>query len=309
MNTACIYLVTYAGLLACAGIVAYNVYHYLQNPMHVRWELYPVAHERGDRAEYGGSYLEDADWWKTKRKTSLVGGIKGVLVEFLFMHMTMTTNMSLWHRTYPFHLGLYCIIGAFGLTFLAALARLAGTEPGIILIALGNIVQVLTFAGFLSIVGGGISLLHRRLSQESLRRYSTREHFFNLGAFIVFGVTGLLAWLANPSFFAISRDFMANLICFSFKPLSSNTFIVFVLLGSILIAYIPATHMGHFFMKYFLYHDIRWGDQPAQDDPAAAQKIGAVLGYQVSWKAPHINGDGKKTWADVATSNPTAPKE
>jgi hypothetical protein len=59
-------------------------------------------------------------------------------------------------------------------------------------------------------------------------------------------------------------------------------------------------------MKYFLYHDIRWGDQPAQDNPATQQKIGAALNYHVSWSAPHIKGDGKKTWAEVATANPAA---
>jgi hypothetical protein len=31
-------------------------------------------------------------------------------------------------------------------------------------------------------------------------------------------------------------------------------------------------------------------------------KIGKVLQYPVSWSAAHIRGDGKKTWADVATS-------
>jgi hypothetical protein len=59
-------------------------------------------------------------------------------------------------------------------------------------------------------------------------------------------------------------------------------------------------------MKYFLYHDIRWGDQPTQDNLATQEKIGAMLNFHVSWSAPHIKGDGKKTWAEVATTNPAA---
>jgi hypothetical protein len=58
-------------------------------------------------------------------------------------------------------------------------------------------------------------------------------------------------------------------------------------------------------MKFFLYHDIRWGDQPAQDNPAISAKIGPLLSHPVSWKAPHIQGDGVKTWVEVATTNPT----
>ena len=70
----------------------------------------------------------------------------------------------------------------------------------------------------------------------------------------------------------------------------------------------PATVKGRFFRKYFLYHDSRWGDQPTQDNPATQKKIGGVLGYPVSWKAAHIDGDGKKSWAEVATTNPTSSK-
>jgi hypothetical protein len=63
--------------------------------------------------------------------------------------------------------------------------------------------------------------------------------------------------------------------------------------------------MGHAFMKYFTWHDIRWGDQPTQDSPAIQAKMAAVLAKPVSWRAPHIQGDGKKNWGEVATTNPT----
>jgi nitrate reductase gamma subunit len=308
MSSVIVYPVAYAGLLVCVGIVACKVRSYLQKPVHVRWELYPVAHE-AKRASYGGSYLEDVDWWKNKQHPSFIAGMKGLLTELLFLHMTLETNTKLWCRTYPFHAGLYCLLGAFFFTVMAAIAQLSGTEPGLFLILIGKVVQVLTAIGFLGVIGGGIGLLHRRLTQEDLRRYSTPEHYFNLGAFILFGVLGLFCWIVTPSFFALSRDFTANMISFNFPPIESVSFVTFALVASILAAYVPATHMGHFFMKYFLYHDIRWGDQPTQDNPVTQKKIGVVLGYPVSWKAPHIAGDGIKSWAEVATTNPARPKE
>jgi len=301
------YLVAYLGTIACVAIVAKNVLKYLKHPQHLRWELYPVGHEPEPRASYGGSYMEDADWTQKKVHGSVIGGMKNLLTEVLILHATLEHNKPLWKRTYPFHAGLYLLFGGFFLTIIAALAKLAGASPdGGLLTIVGNLVQVLTLVGFLGVVVGAVGLILRRLNDEGLRKYSTREHFFNLGAFVVLGLFGLLAWFANPSFFELGRDFLANLLRFNFAALGSASFSLYLIVGFLLAAYVPATHMGHFYMKYFLYHDIRWGDEPAQSNPAIYKNIGEELNYHVSWRASHIQGDGKKTWAEVATADPTA---
>jgi nitrate reductase gamma subunit len=304
--TTLVYLVAYAGTLACAGVIALKALRYMKKPMHVRWELYPVPHEPGERGVYGGSYLEDADWWKEKRASSFIAGMKALLIELLFLHSTFEHNTKLWYRTYPFHCGLYLLLGGILFTLIAALAELMDVEPGIFLTAVGNIVQVLSCVGFLAIIGGACALLYRRLHQEDLRKYSTREHYMHLGAFILLGLSGLLAWLCNPSFFELGRTFMANMLTFRFTAPDSCAFTLYLLLGFLMAAYVPATHMGHFFMKAFLYHDIRWGDEPSRDNPNTRERIKSALGFHVSWQAPHIKGDGRKTWAEVATTNPTA---
>jgi hypothetical protein len=51
-----------------------------------------------------------------------------------------------------------------------------------------------------------------------------------------------------------------------------------------------------------MYHDVRWGDEPNLRGGKIERQIGEVLNYPVSWSAPHIRGDGKKNWVDVATS-------
>jgi nitrate reductase gamma subunit len=302
-----VYLAAYLGTLACVAIVALNVMNYLKKPLHVRWELYPVGHEVEPRASYGGSYLEDVDWWKKKTESSFLNGLKALVTEVLFLHATFEHNKALWNRTYPFHCGLYLLFGGLFLTIFAALAQLMGIAPGPFLTTVGNLVQVLSLVGFLGVVGGAAGLICRRLHQEDLRKYSTREHFLNLGAFAFLGALGILAWLVNPSFFELGKNFIANMLSFNFVDPGSFWFSLYLILGFALAAYVPATHMGHFFMKYFLYHDIRWGDQPAQDNPEMHKKIGALLNYRVSWTASHIQGDGqKKTWAEVATTNPAA---
>ena len=227
----------------------------------------------------------------------------------LFLHATFEHNQKLLFRTYPFHFGLYMLLGGIFLTLFATMAHFFGIEPGAFLTAVGNLVQVLSFVGFLGVIIGAGSLLHRRMTQEDLRKYSGREHYLNLIAFIVLGALGIFSWLANPSFFEMGRDFIISMLTFRFAAIDSGMFQLYLLWGFILAAYVPITHMGHFFMKYFLYHDIRWSDQPTQDSPARQEKIGEVLNYHVSWSAPHIKGDGKKTWAEVATTNPTANTE
>jgi len=74
-----------------------------------------------------------------------------------------------------------------------------------------------------------------------------------------------------------------------------------LVLGSLLAAYIPLTHMSHFFTKWFMYHEVLWDDEPNLQGSKMEAKLMEYLKYPVSWSAPHIAGDGKKTWVDVAT--------
>ena len=96
----------YAALIACVAIIAMKFIGYLKHPQHLRWEIYPVAHEEADRVKYGGSYLEKTDWWKEKQHGSTIGMLKGFLKEALFLHATFEHNRALWYVTYPFHIGL-----------------------------------------------------------------------------------------------------------------------------------------------------------------------------------------------------------
>ena len=37
-------------------------------PVHVRWEIYPVQHETTAKVAYGGSYMEELNWWEKKHE-------------------------------------------------------------------------------------------------------------------------------------------------------------------------------------------------------------------------------------------------
>ncbi|WP_165069102.1 respiratory nitrate reductase subunit gamma [Desulfovibrio sp. ZJ200] len=302
------------GYLAVVGFIclAYTkIKSYLAaSPLHARWELYPVPHEGSEKTSYGGSFMEEKDWWTKPRHVSHWGDLKALLIEVLALHATLEHNPRLWIRTYPFHVGMYLLMGGTIIVLLSAIAQLCGLDPhGGFMIFVGNVINAVSLVGTLCFIGGGTALVLRRMNDEGLRKYTTPEHYFNLLVFVLFGILGLAAWAVNPSYFELARTFIYNLITFNFAAQTSTLFSLQLLVGFFLLIWIPMTHMGHLFMKYFTYHDIRWGDEPTNYSDRNKQKIADALKYNVTWSADHIAGDGKpKTWVDVATTNPAAPK-
>jgi nitrate reductase gamma subunit len=305
------YSIVYLAIIVFIFFVVKRIVRYLNNPIHVRWELYPVAHE-GKRASYGGSYLEDVDWWSKPREKSKIGELKVMIPEILFLKAVWEYNRPLWYVTFPFHFGLYLVVAFIGLLGIGAVAQLAGVVIGsgsALSSAIAALTNLFGPLGFVLVIGGAIGLIYKRMTDPGLRRYTSAEHFFNLGLFIVTMGSTTLTWLFTDPDFHLARTFTANLISFNMELIHSPLFNLQILLAAFTIAYIPITHMSHFFMKYFLYHDIRWGDEPNINTPRTDEKIGVVLNYPVSWSASHIAGHGKTTWAEVATFNPVAEPE
>ncbi|MEJ2187319.1 MAG: nitrate reductase gamma subunit, partial [Gemmatimonadota bacterium] len=94
-------------------------------PVHLRWELAPVPKEKG-RGRYGGSYLEEYEWWKKPREESLLNELVYMGREILGLKALWEQNRGLWWFSFPFHWGLYLLIGAAGVALVAGLLGLAG---------------------------------------------------------------------------------------------------------------------------------------------------------------------------------------
>jgi len=302
------YLMVYAAfgvfIVACCARIAM----WAKLPMHLRWELYPVAHEAA-KASYGGSYLEESDWWKRPRKVSLWGELKVMVPEILFLVALREHNRKMWRRSFPFHFGLYLAIGA---TVLAlATGALQLLAPAAIGDGIAGLLRLCVVA--LGAVGlglgllGALALLHRRLTAPELKDFTSAGDLFNLGLFIAAFACALLTFALVDPTGAQAMRFAGSLLSFDFAPLAGTGLGVALPLASIvllsaLVAYVPLTHMSHFIGKYFAYHAIRWNDTPNLAGGKQEAGIRALLGRPVSWAAPHIQGDGKKTWADVATT-------
>jgi nitrate reductase gamma subunit len=299
-------LLTLVPCLAAAIFVAAVVVRWIKlarMPQHLRWELYPVAHERN--AGYGGSFFEQLEWWKHEPKPNHLGGVRVMVPEILLLSGVREHNRKLWLRSFPFHFGLYTLAGFIGLLVLGAIAEIGGVrvarDAGGLAGTLSLVTIVLGAAGFALLGGGAVGLLLRRLGDPALRQHSAPADFANLTIFIFLSTLALCAFAFADRDFGMLRAFVRGLLPLS--PAEGVPLLVAaeIVAGSAILAYIPLTHMSHFFTKWFLYHDIRWNDEVNRVGSKLEAAIGEQLGRKVSWNATHIAGGGKKTWAEVAT--------
>ena len=103
-----------------------------------------------------------------------------------------------------------------------------------------------------------------------------------------------------------ASTFMHGLLTLSFTPMNNTLFSLHMLVGFALLIMIPMTNMQHLILKYDMYHNIRWEDTPTPFSSRNQKKLMEALQLKVSWSADHIQGNGQKTWVDVATTNPAA---
>ena len=293
-------LLTYLGILVFAVFVARKAARYASAPMHLRWELYPIPHEVGK--EYGGSFMEEPDWWAKPRHNSLVGELRGMLPEMLFMVALWHHNRKLWYLSYPFHGGIYLVVGFIALLVIGAIAQAAGApvansaDP--LWAALQGLTVVVGAIGMLSVTVGSLGLLLNRLGNEEIRRYSVPADYFNLVFILVIALSGLYAWLtADPSFVQL-RAFVQGALTFSPPAALPAPTVAQLTLFALLLLYMPFTHMTHFVGKWFTYHTVRW-DDATNDKGAYDRYLATLLNRPVGWSGPHIATG--KTWVQVAT--------
>lgn len=305
------YLLGYLALLGFIVTSFLKIRAYMsKTPSHIRWELYPIPHE-GKRAAYGGSYMEEVNWWEHKHEPNHMGDLIYLLREVFFLEATFHHNRPLWYRTYPFHVGLYLLMGGAIILIITAVLRMFGLPAdGCIIGFFYWFIQIMSFVGCICLLYGGIGLMVRRLTDEGLRMFSTFEHFFSIGLFSMFGLIGLITWLTNESFARCAGDFVYNALTLNFVGVGSGGFIVHMCLGFILMLLIPVSFMSHILLKYFLYHDIRWEDVATCTSTKRQAAINDLLQYKCTWAAPHINPNGEdKTWVQIATSGYPAQEE
>ena len=298
-------VVAYASVLTFVSVLIAKAVKYATMPIHLRWELYPVAHET--ERTYGGSYFEDLDWWTKPRPRSLLGELKFMGRELFFFALYYRLKRDYWYVVYPFHIGGFLLVGWLVLLLVGALTALAGISVSATTTNVwGNIIYYLTLiigvAGFIIAAIGCIGLLVKRSIDEDLRLYTAPKDYFNLSFILATLLSGLGAWGFFDPAFATIREFVKSLITFTPVTNMNPATYINILLICLFLIYMPFTRMMHYLAKYFTYHKVRWDDAPNLKGSKIERKIKEALNQPVSWSAPHIQSG--KSWGEVAKGLP-----
>jgi nitrate reductase gamma subunit len=309
------YILSYLCIAVFILATGYCVYRQMSLPVHVRWEIYPVQHETAAKAAYGGSYMEEVNWWEKKQEKSLLNEVRYMVPEILFIRGLWKENRGLWWVSFPFHFGLYLMIT----TFVLLVAHTGFTLGGSAVFAAGSalrslldgLVAVMGWGGLLLGTIGSLGLLFRRWTDRELRDYSSPADYFNLLFILLFFLSALVSGLSGDPLLEGAKAYTLGLLTGGrspapYLPGQNAPGVVAIITASLLVAYIPLTHMAHMFMKYFLYHDVKWDDAPNRRGGRIEKAVRKNLDLKPTWGAKHIGADGQKSWLDIASS---APKE
>ena len=242
--------------LILTALRAWKLHRY---PIHSRLELYPVPKEGDGRAEYGGSYFEEPEWWNKPRAINRSHETRDILKEMLFIRKLFWNNRTLWWASYLFHLGIYAL---FAWTVLLLLATL---WPFSALIVLALIALVL---GFILATVGAILLLLRRILDTTLRSYTTALEYGNLLLILAVLITGLLSWTFITSPFQVA----SNLLFFGGLALQPLV-IAHLILLSLMLIYIPLSKMSHYVGKFFAFHKVLWDNDPNRQGSEVNERV------------------------------------
>ena len=296
-------ILIYIALLFFVVVIALKMIKISRMPLHLRWDLYPIPHEKG-KGEYGGSYFEELDWWTKPRNFSLISEIKEMAKEIIFIQSLWKNNKPLWVFSFPFHFGMYMLVALFGLLFLGSILNLCGIQttessPNALGGMICQIIPIIGNIGFALAIFGGVGLFFSRIFNGKLCRASVTSDYTNLLVLLAFFVVGFIAVLTVDSSYILHRNFIQRMITFQAIP-NFNIWIKAELwLLALVFLYLPLTHMTHFVGKYFTYHKVRWEDEPNVRGSKIEAAVINSLGYKLSWSADHIKTGG--TWAEAAT--------
>ena len=297
-------IATYISYLFVVAVYTVKVMKIARMPLHLRWELYPVVHEKGYK--YGGSYFEEPEWWTKPRQKSRIRSIIYLVKKYLFFGEYYRRSRGYWFGLYPWHIGFYLIVSFHILSFFGALAILSGfsvsAESANIL---GRVLYYLTLVvavgSFVLGSVGSIGLLVKRLVDKDLKAYASPVNYFNYLFFLAVFLSGLFAWYFFDPTLSAYREFWKSLITFRYMDVEPATY-THIMLFSLFLIYLPFTRSTHYITKILAFFWVRWDDTPSLKGSKIERRVKEALNQPVSWSAPHIQSG--KSWGEVAKGLP-----
>jgi nitrate reductase gamma subunit len=288
---------TFSAIFIFLVLMVYRILAIISLPVHLRWELAPIPHEKG-KGHYGGSYLEEYEWWQKPRRRSRIAPIMYMLREISLLRGVWKHNRSLWPFSFSLHAGIYLIIITIFLHIINALFIITDI-PLSILNVFQNIASVLAVMGYVLGSLGAIGLFLKRMLDSNLRPFSTFSMYFRLVFLGTVFISGVYAWFDIKNFASETSNFVENLITLDTGVSTSLPLALHIIISLLFIMYLPFTDMIHFIIKHFTYNTVRWNDEPL--DEKMGVKLQVLLNQPIAWSASHVKAEGKKSWTDITT--------
>jgi nitrate reductase gamma subunit len=274
----------WASVALFVALAVRKIYLFATMPLNLRWEVYPVPHERSDRRGYGGSYMEQTDWAAQPPPAGQGAELVEMASEiFLLKRVREHNRYGLWPLSLALHWGIYLLL------FWIALLAVANWLPALRwpAIVIGGAALVLG-------AGGAVGLIVRRATQPALRHYTAPIDYFNL-VFLaaIFGL-GLASWIIDP-LFSPHQAYLGSVLTFRPTSIAPLVLAMFLLLEAFAI-YMPFSKLLHYIMKHFTFSETLWDDDFRRKGSRVDRRVARQLTYSADWAGPHI-GAGK-TWQE-----------
>jgi len=277
-------VVFYGSGLFFAIMVLLKLIKYYRTPPHLRWEIYK-----------DGSIYEKVNWWEHEH-TGFLHKLKAIVLDILFQREYFRRNRSFWYVLMIFHVGLYLLILWHAWLFIAALVINVDAAPtwGMVW---GHIATA-------TIVLGALGILIMRLTNEEMRAFYPRTHFFKW-IFIIATLGG--GFYATQFFYDgsiidvvrhVNEELDFSKFADKFHPETIPSLHLFFVAAWLI--YLPFSHIMNVIFRF--YHEIRWDHVPMTKGSALENNISPLLGRKVSWADSHIQTG--KTWGEVASGMP-----
>jgi nitrate reductase gamma subunit len=298
------HIFTFSAIVIFLAVAIYRTLVIARLPTHLRWELAPIPHERG-KGRYGGSYLEEYEWWRKPRRRSRIAPLIYMLTEIFLLRAIWRHNRPLWPLTFAFHTGIYLIFFMLLFSIASAIFIITGVPSSVLDVFL-VIASVLAVAGYLLGGAGAIGLIIKRALDRNLRPFNSFSKYFNLVFLGALFISGAYAWFDSEDFALEMSLFIKGLVTLDTGVTVSFPLSLHIIISLLFLIYLPLTDMIHFIAKYFTYHEVRWDDEPKNEK--MEKELSHLLSQPVSWSATHVKANGKKNWVDI-TSEKTSDEK
>lgn len=301
------WITTYFAYVFVVVGYTYKVWKYFKMPVNLRWELYPIPHEKGRE----GSYMEEPEFWTKTPTKNTFADIWDMVKKYLTMSGYYRRVKSYWVGLYPWHVGFYLIVLFDGLILLGALLMetadldISGGSANAGGQFLYYFTIVIGLSSFILGTVGSVGLLVKRLANEDMREYIAPQNFFNYIFFLALFVTGLISYLVADATFAGFREFWVGVITGDIIGVKAAEWI-HIMLFNIFLIYLPFTRSTHYITMPLYYFRVRWSDKPNKGGVDQDKKLGQLLSQPVSWSASHIQTG--KNWGEVVSGMPDQEK-